>query len=83
MWVMRSDLLQVSQNEEKTTALVIWWVGPGVSWACLISGNMKNYLKQLAHHRLNVLTNIALQDKKFDTRYNSPLNLKYFHPPPW
>ena len=58
-----------------------WAVG-NAHWACLISGNMKSYLKQLAHHRLNVLTNIALpKDKKFDKRYNSPLNLNYFQPP--
>ena len=53
-----------------------------MGWACLISGNMKSYLKQLAHHRLNVLTNISLtKDKRFDTRYNSPLDFKYFQPP--
>ena len=58
-----------------------WAVG-NAHWACLISGNMKSYLKQLAHHRLNVLTNISLtKDKRFDTRYNSPLDFKYFQPP--
>ena len=43
--------------------------GPGLGGAraCLIFGNMKSYLKQLAHHRLNVLANIALpEDKRFD-----------------
>ena len=57
-------------------------VGVGLAWACLISGNKRSYLKQLAHHRLNVLTNIALpKDRKFDTRYNPPLIFKYFQPP--
>ena len=41
---------------------------------------MSFHLKKLPHHRLNVLTNIALQkDKRFDTRYN--LNFNYFQPP--